>query len=429
MTYHRKHQELTQSLLTGGTSETWWHKALFATEPLGVGVLPFGKSASIVGEGHPWTYKSTKKRFRDIGGNATVAKREFECYPVYIDSAARTPDYNGVYGKYRGLLHMYESAGIPNFPVVPAVLSDGTLTAKGATAWNQTKPTRSHGSLAQALGEAHQVPTVPGVKALKDALAQAPKGISLRKLLKSAGSEFLNIGFGWAPVISDLSDFIVNTINLAERIAQLERDNGRPVRRSMKLSGDEVQTHTQSATAKGVGCFPSIDSSFFTRTGDYHVNTLEKWDYRFTARFRYYIDFAKARNDDLGEMRKLLRMTYGLDFSVSTLYELMPWSWLLDWVTNVGDNIDNLVNDAADNLVADYAYINGFYTNYRLLTLNHYLKDSTGGNEVNARMQFSDKTTVFKRIKASPYGFGLNFSDFSPKRLAILAALGLNKLL
>jgi hypothetical protein len=31
------------------------------------------------------------------------------------------------------------------------------------------------------------------------------------------------------------------------------------------------------------------------------------------------------------------------------------------------------------------------------------------------------------RLRASPYGFGLTFEDFSPRQLAILAALGISR--
>jgi hypothetical protein len=38
------------------------------------------------------------------------------------------------------------------------------------------------------------------------------------------------------------------------------------------------------------------------------------------------------------------RLAYGLDISFSTLWEAMPWSWLVDWFTNVGDVLNNTRN-------------------------------------------------------------------------------------
>jgi len=36
-------------------------------------------------------------------------------------------------------------------------------------------------------------------------------------------------------------------------------------------------------------------------------------------------------------------------------------------------------------------------------------------------------TETKKRVPANPYGFGVSFSDLSPKKLSILAALGLSR--
>lgn len=37
---------------------------------------------------------------------------------------------------------------------------------------------------------------------------------------------------------------------------------------------------------------------------------------------------------------RAFQLTTGLDFSLSNVYSAMPWSWLIDWFTNVGDVID-----------------------------------------------------------------------------------------
>jgi hypothetical protein len=39
----------------------------------------------------------------------------------------------------------------------------------------------------------------------------------------------------------------------------------------------------------------------------------------------------------------------------------------------------------------------------------------------------SFQTTSKMRLRASPYGFGLTFDGFSPRQLAILAALGITQ--
>jgi hypothetical protein len=41
------------------------------------------------------------------------------------------------------------------------------------------------------------------------------------------------------------------------------------------------------------------------------------------------------------ELYKLaVRLVYGLDISFASLWEAMPWTWLIDWFSNVGDIIN-----------------------------------------------------------------------------------------
>jgi hypothetical protein len=41
---------------------------------------------------------------------------------------------------------------------------------------------------------------------------------------------------------------------------------------------------------------------------------------------------------------KAMQLTTGMDFSLSNVYSAMPWSWLIDWFTNVGDIVDSYRN-------------------------------------------------------------------------------------
>jgi hypothetical protein len=175
---------------------------------------------------------------------------------------------------------------------------------------------------------------------------------------------------------------------------------------------------------------PSLPSSVYqgpwTET-DYNYTAL---DYKFSARFRYYIDFAKAFRGDIPQAAQIARILLGDDLGPNTVYQLIPWSWLVDWFTNLGAIVDNLTHDASDNLVADYAYINSKYYKYRALTLQFDLKNRpTSANSGAYTVTYEDNSTYFKRNKATPYGFGLTLAGLSGRQKAILGALGLTKLI
>jgi hypothetical protein len=77
--------------------------------------------------------------------------------------------------------------------------------------------------------------------------------------------------------------------------------------------------------------------------------------------------------------------------------------------------------NAAENLVADYAFI-GYHQKKRVeITTNTYLR--TGVYSTTTRGDY----VVKQRDKANPYGFGFTFDTLSWRQMAILAALGLSR--
>jgi hypothetical protein len=323
------------------------------------------------------------------------------------------------------------SSGFPSIGALPATLSSATLIAYGTAAWAKYKPTAQRGGLGQALGELKDLPTLPKLLAYRNALRQAGRNTKWSELAKVTGHNHLNYTFGWVPLLSDIRDLIKNSLNIQKNLQQLIRDNGRPVRRSGKAGQTADSTTVVTTTGTGnPGLLPSLPSSCYSGTWTKVVETRVITDYYFSARFRYYIDFQTtgifADNDRAHRISKIL---LGVELSPYTLYQLMPWSWLVDWFTNLGSVVNNLVNDAGDNLVADYAYINGKSTTYTNTKVTFTLANSPGGDGHGGpyNASFEEIRTDFKRIAALPYGFGLTFSSLSPKQLGILAALGVTK--
>ena len=122
---------------------------------------------------------------------------------------------------------------------------------------------------------------------------------------------------------------------------------------------------------------------------------------------------------------------FGLNPTPSLLWEVLPWSWLIDWFSNVGDVVSNMSSNAVDNLVAHYAYV--MRTQTVQTTYTAYYKCDTGttgaykcsGGEGTCT---ATKLTVTKsRAKATPYGFGVSFGGLSAYQVSILGALGMSR--
>ena len=114
---------------------------------------------------------------------------------------------------------------------------------------------------------------------------------------------------------------------------------------------------------------------------------------------------------------------YGLTLTPEVVWNIIPWSWLIDWFTNVGDVIANVDNGIAENLVAKYAYIMG-ETRYEWVATSTF-NCITGGTHAMSHVSNLERK---KRGAAEPFGFGMTKDLLSKRQVSILGALGLSRL-
>lgn len=112
---------------------------------------------------------------------------------------------------------------------------------------------------------------------------------------------------------------------------------------------------------------------------------------------------------------------YGVAPTPDVLWNLAPWSWAVDWFANIGDVIENASNALLYSQVLRYGYVMETTTVTDTYTLES--PNFKGGS----RFITSLETITKKRVKASPYGFGLTWDGFNTYQLSILAALGISR--
>ena len=388
----------------------------------------------LVSDGHPWPPK--KGSVGNVGGNFSVRRAVWNHSPAY--GYVPLPGGSNVKSAgFWGMVPTQTSSAKLGPSSLPSLIPETTMLAMGTKGWAQYKPTRSQGGLDQALGEAHQIPSVTKIKSLQDAFKRArrehgwhlPFNWRSRTLLKSVSDNYLNYVFGWVPLINDLTDLAANSLLLEKRLRQLHRDNGKAVRRKGPVGGTTTSTQvSNSHTESGGFCFPAVvEGPFDPKTQDLAYTKTTQTSFQFSGRFRYYLQFPTRKLGFLEvgsrEDYQLARILFGGEITPQTLYEIMPWSWLIDWVAPLGDLIGNVVNDPIDNLTADYAFITGLQT-----TTESWVVRGRGKEIQPYVTSATLEKKVLQRRGASPYGFGLLWSDFSLKQLSILAALGYQKL-
>lgn len=288
----------------------------------------------------------------------------------------------------------------------------GKMVAAGTTAWGRFAPTKEEAGFGQFLGELHELPRM---------YSQVAMARSFTDKMRGAGSDYLNVQFGWKPFVKDLRDTLHTMQHIEERLAQLERDNGQRVRRGGTVSSTSSSTSTRIVgQSNGVSPTPPLATQFFSRLSEWtrETRTYNESKYWFSGRYRYYIPNIKTR---VGRARLILRQI-GVDATPNLLWQLMPWSWMLDWFYSYGDIIRNVTLQHQYNLTTDYAYVMG---HERTITeQSQMIWDRTGKQHISGRTSISE---IKARGAASPYGFGVKSGDLNSYQVSILTALGISR--
>jgi hypothetical protein len=273
------------------------------------------------------------------------------------------------------------------------------------------KPTKPDLDLAVSIAELSELPRL-----LKGRFDRSLRGVS---------NFWVALQFGWAPLLSDVKGMIKLQQTMHKRIMQLLRDNGRPVRREIKLEYERIVGDRVPERAYGI-MSPIINGNFHSAvpTGvSWNTREYEIWA---SARFRYWL----PKISDRTHLTKvLMRRLHGLEPTPSTIYNLVPWSWLVDWFTNVGEIISNLDAGIADRLAADYFYLmaNERRTFYREVRAPMQVDNPWKSTKVYTSNSFTE-SEIKRRIRGSPFYPGLKDPDLSAIQLSILAALGYSRI-
>lgn len=281
----------------------------------------------------------------------------------------------------------------------------------GAKGWHMFRPVKPVNSLGQFIAELRDV---------KSQFTGLKRGL---RTLKDLGHHYLNIQFGWKPFLSDLQSFLCNGQKIARRMSYIRRNNGKWIKRGGTISN----TDSRSSLTDMDVIIPHLPYQFYPPTGAtkakrWITNETHIW---FEARMKYYIPSLSSDDGRNFWTSPLLRKMWGLELSPSLVWELLPWSWLFDWFSDIGDFYSNISDQAYDNLVAKYAYVmETKETIYHFDQIQPWRAEVIGAplHVQDARFQVVMK----ERVEGSPYGFHLSadWSDLSASQLAILASLG-----
>ena len=336
----------------------------------------------------------------DVGGNFGISKFHYQPAQMKGDFYGSGPWNNDHYdGVVLG--HISE----------PGYFDITNSKHLGAEAYAKMKPTKPEFS---ALNSIYELKDIPGM------LKQRFRG------LKDIPSYHLALEFGWKPLLSDCRTMILSQKEGQKRLNQLLRDNGKSVRRRMHFLNDE--NVLSDATYEAWGWIqPGFNTYFWRGTPTFRQKDVAKDEIWASARFRYWLP---PGPQDIAYKQSLMRKLYGVQFpSPSQIYNAIPWSWLIDWYSNVGYLIENLDGGVADRLAADYFYMMRRTTRQIQREFSLPLYSGKSHTPVVAQATGSCTRITKSRFRGDPFGFATNHNDLSSTQVAILGALGLSRIL
>jgi len=378
-------------------------------------------------ENHPGWKRRRYGDITDQGGNFRSEKTYVRNLKVSTGtfSWASVRDGYGQHGyTYRGPILPHSMSGV-TFPP-SAASSDAVLNAVGAEAVADVKPTNNVGELTTALVELYRegLPRIIGSSFWKKGTADIVDG----SLFTHSAEELLNLEFGIKPLVADIRDFAHGMLNAQKLIKQFERDAGKLVRRrrSFALIKDETDTQVFSnltspyTTSSGLEMY--YDWSYLGgKVRRRRTTTKRRW---FAGAFTYHLGIDPYTANRLDVLSEQADHLLGIELTPSTLYNLAPWSWAVDWVSSLGDVISNLEDHIKYGLVMPYGYM----MEHSIVSDMYYW---VGGTNLKFGPTYPYPITLVNetkiRRKANPFGFGLTWDALDARQQSILTALGITR--
>lgn len=284
------------------------------------------------------------------------------------------------------------------------------LFGLGGTAISRTLPTRSHVSLGVTLGELRKegLPKIVGLSALD----------KHRGLGQKAGHEYLNVQFGWAPLISDFRKLLIAVRDSSRIIDEYRRKSDTHIRRRYHFP---TSTETFDFVNTGTAPLPSLSAIWTGPSTSVRISGTYVSDAWFSGAYRYSVPVGTDVLSSMKQWESEANRLLGLRITPELLWNTTAWSWLLDWFMTIGNMVTNISYIGKDGLVLEYGYImRSLKVDAHITTLGRPRDSAT---PASCRLVIDQKA----RRRASPYGFGINPSSLSAKQWSILGALGLTK--
>lgn len=232
---------------------------------------------------------------------------------------------------------------------------------------------------------------------------------------RGAANEYLGIKFGWIPFIKDIADLLDLQDLIDKRLKELKKlHSGKGLRRRLKFGED-----TKSYRGTEDFTFPGVNSSIRVAFSlDVKKSAWATIRWKPTEPPPYHLDDVRTR-------ARVRNIVLGLtpEGMAKGLWNVLPWTWLAGWFTNVGDYFLS-----GSNTVPAQWGSACFMSKVQITTSPGVITPIGNAKPIKVNAFGSASRVTRSRLVGTPTLLpGLNMPFLDMSRLSVLGALGIQR--
>lgn len=308
-------------------------------------------------------------------------------------------------------------------PVGWAQLPSSSIESWAALQYGRVAPVTSEFSLSTFMGE------------LREGLPRMiPDMIRRANTLKGVGSDYLNLEFGWKPLISDLQglseSLLQASFGLFRPLGAAHRKRERPLIES--FNRQDLGSGNMQALVGNLGSPTSYNPFASTSIGFHGTGAVVQGTHVDQSSVRQWVEgefvYIPKAGFDPGKYLDRFETLANVDLTPAVLWELSPWSWLVDWAAQIGSSLSAMEAGLSNRILSTYFYgmedTKSSSTHSLVVTGNQSGRSHVGPRNFTTIMERRRR----RRVRANPFGYtGSSSSTLSGQQMAILGALGLTR--
>jgi hypothetical protein len=200
--------------------------------------------------------------------------------------------------------------------------------------------------------------------------------MALNTTLEDIPKEWLSYSFGWRQTYSDMMGLLVSPAKIGKKIDFLIRRNCKPTTFRSKRTFVSGGSASSGFDYDYIGAWEAIQPT---------VHSIERsTDLRMVCNATLQFPPCDLPNFRRNEFRRQM----GVSPTFTDMYNLVPWTWLIDWFTGLGDYVEVIDNINSDNNLVNWALLTAdvqgvLQSNFRSkVTESHY--QGINGSGVNS---------------------------------------------